>query len=97
MKAVFVSYNQAHTLEVNAALDALGIRGFTRWALTEGRGSVDGEPHYATHAWPSMNTSLIIFMEEEGVETLLDALRKIDASAPQQGIRAFVMNAEAGM
>jgi len=97
MKAVFVSYNQAHTLEVNAALDRLGIKGFTRWALTEGRGSEEGEPHYGSHAWPSMNTSLLIFMENDGVEPLLDALRKIDAAAPQQGIRAFVMNAEAGM
>ena len=43
MKAVFLSYNQALTDRVNAILDEQGIRGFTRWALTEGRGSVDGE------------------------------------------------------
>ena len=46
MKAVFLSYNQALTDRVNAILDKQGIRGFTKWALTEGRGSVDGEPHY---------------------------------------------------
>jgi hypothetical protein len=97
MKAVFISYNQAHTLEVNAMLDKLGIRGFTRWALTEGRGSTEGEPHYGTHAWPSMNTSLLIFMEESGVAPLMEALRALDAEAPQQGLRAFIMNAEAGM
>jgi nitrogen regulatory protein PII len=97
MKAVFISYNQAHTLQVNAALDKLGVRGFTRWALTEGRGSTEGEPHYGTHAWPSMNSSLLIFMDDGGVEPLLEALRELDAGAPQQGLRAFVMNAEAGM
>ena len=43
MKAVFLSYNQALTDRVNAILDEQGIRGFTKWALTEGRGSVDGE------------------------------------------------------
>ena len=59
MKAVFYSYNQALTDRVNRILDEQGIRGFTRWALTEGRGSFDGEPHYGTHAWPSMNTSLL--------------------------------------
>ena len=59
MKAVFLSYNQALTDRVNAILDEQGIRGFTRWALTEGRGSFDGEPHYGTHAWPSMNASLM--------------------------------------
>lgn len=54
MKAVFLSYNQALTTDrVNAILDELRHpRGFTKWALTEGRGSIDGEPHYGTHAWP---------------------------------------------
>ena len=42
MKAVFfLSYNQALTDRVNAILDEQGIRSFTKWALTEGRGSVD--------------------------------------------------------
>ncbi len=97
MKAVFVTYNQAHTLQVNALLDTLGIRGFTRWALTEGRGSTDGEPHYGTHAWPSMNTSLMIFMDDKDVAPLLEALKGLDAEAPQQGLRAFVLDAQPGM
>jgi hypothetical protein len=97
MKAVFISYNQAHTLQVNAILDEQGIRGFTRWALTEGRGTTDGEPHYGSHAWPSMNSSLLIFMDERGVAPLLEALRKLDAAAPQQGLRAFVLDAHEGM
>ena len=65
MKAVFLSYNQALTDRVNAILDEQGIRGFTRWALTEGRGSVDGEPHYGTHAWPSMNASVMAIVDDE--------------------------------
>ncbi len=97
MKAVFISYNQAHTLQINALLDRLDIRGFTRWALTEGRGSMDGEPHYGTHAWPSMNSSMLVFMEKEGVAPLLEALRALDAEAPGQGLRAFVLDAAPGM
>jgi hypothetical protein len=97
MKAVFISYNQAHTLQVNALLDKQGIRGFTRWALTEGRGSGDGEPHYGSHAWPSMNSSLLIFMENDKVGRLLDALRDLNVEAPQQGLRAFILDAELGM
>jgi len=97
MKALFISYNQAHTLQVNAILDRLGVSGFTRWANTEGRGSEGGEPHYGTHAWPSMNTSLLVFMEEAGVAPLLDALRELDAEAPQQGLRAFVLDAHRGV
>ena len=73
MKAVFLSYNQALTDRVNAILDKQGIRGFTKWALTEGRGSVDGEPHYGTHAWPSMNASILAIVDDEKVAPLMDA------------------------
>ena len=71
-------------------LDDHGVRGFTRWALTEGRGTYDGEPHYGTHAWPSMNTSILAIVEDEKVETLLEAVREIDSTTKMQGSRAFV-------
>ena len=73
MKAIFISYNQALTDRINDMLDKNGVRGFTRWALTEGRGSYTGEPHYGTHAWPSMNTSLLAIVEDEKIPVLLDA------------------------
>ena len=90
MKALFVSYNQALTDRINKLLDDHGVRGFTRWALTEGRGTHDGEPHYGTHAWPAMNTSILAIVEEEKIPLLLDALRTIDETPKQQGCRAFV-------
>lgn len=97
MKAVFVSYNQAHTFEVLNILDMLEIKGFTKWGLTEGRGSEDGEPHYGSHTWPAMNSSLLIITEEEKVEPLLASLRVLDDEAPQQGLRAFIWDVEKGM
>jgi nitrogen regulatory protein PII len=97
MKAVFISYNQALTDRVNEILDEQGIRGFTRWALTEGRGSVDGEPHYGTHAWPSMNTSVLAIVADAQVAPLLEALRAMDAATKMQGSRAFVWNVEQTM
>ncbi|MEG2366022.1 MAG: hypothetical protein RSB29_04625 [Alistipes sp.] len=97
MKAVFYSYNQALTDRVNKILDEQGIHGFTRWALTEGRGSFDGEPHYGTHAWPSMNTSLLAIVEDEQVAPLMDAFRTLDAATKMQGSRAFVWSVEQGM
>jgi nitrogen regulatory protein PII len=90
MKAFFLSYNQALTDRVNKMLDDHGVRGFTRWALTEGRGTYDGEPHYGTHAWPSMNTSILAIVEDEKVEELLEAVREIDSTTKMQGSRAFV-------
>ena len=90
MKALFVSYNQALTDRINKLLDDHCVRCFTRWALTEGRGTHDGEPHYGTHAWPAMNTSILAIVEEEKIPLLLDALRTIDETTKQQGCRAFV-------
>lgn len=94
MKAVFISYNQALTERVHNILDELSIRGFTKWALTEGRGNVDGEPHYGTHTWPSMNASIMTIIEDEQVEPLMAELRKMDEATKMQGSRAFVWNIE---
>ena len=44
MKAVFLSYNQALTDRVNAIFDEQGIRGFTKWALTEGAARSTANP-----------------------------------------------------
>ena len=94
MKAVFVSYNQALTDPMQEILDDLGVRGFTKWELTMGRGSFDGEPHYGTHAWPSMNSSMLMIVEDEKAAPLLDAFRKLDSQTKMQGSRAFVWNIE---
>ena len=97
MKALFLSYNQALTDPVQEILDRQGIRGFTKWELTVGRGSVDGEPHYGTHAWPSMNSSVLAVVGDEKVGPLLDALRRLDAATKMQGLRAFVWDSEQAM
>ena len=97
MKALFLSYNQALTDPVREILDRLGVRGFTKWELTVGRGSVDGEPHYGTHAWPSMNSSILAIVEDEKIGPLLDAFRGLYAETKMQGSRAFVCNNEQTM
>ncbi|MFR9602300.1 MAG: PG0541 family transporter-associated protein [Rikenellaceae bacterium] len=90
MKAVFISYNQALTDRVHNILDDLNVRGFTKWDLTTGRGSVDGEPHLGSHAWPSMNSSIMVVVEDDRVEVILNALRELDALTKRQGLKAFV-------
>ena len=94
MKAVFLSYNQALTDRVNQILDDLGIRGYTKWELTQGRGSFDGEPHLGTHAWPSMNSSIMAIVKDDQVPSLMDAFREMDSTTKLQGSRAFVWNIE---
>ena len=94
MKALFISYNQALTERVMKIMDDNGARGFTKWALTEGRGSFDGEPHYGNHAWPSMNASILTIIDEEKVEKILQDLRQLDEVTRMQGLRAFVWTLE---
>jgi hypothetical protein len=94
MKAVFISAFQAFYDEIIVIFDKLEIRGFTYWNETQGRGTFQGDPHYGTHAWPMLNCSFLTFMEDNKVDELLDALKKLDMSAEQQGLRAFVMPCE---
>ena len=94
MKAVFIAYNQALTDAVNNILDRRGIKGFTSWEEVHGRGSHTGEPHFGSHTWPAVNSAILAITEEAQVKPLLASLKKLDAKAEQQGLRAFVLNVE---
>jgi nitrogen regulatory protein PII len=94
MKAVCIVYNQALTEAINSILDRYHIRGYTKWADAQGRGTHSGEPHFGTHTWPSMNSVILAIIEEELVEPLLRGLKKLNDKAEEQGLRAFVWNIE---
>ena len=94
MKAVFIAYNQALTEAVNSILDRHQIRGYTKWADVQGRGTNSGEPHFGSHTWPAMNSAIMAVIEEERVEPLLASLIKLNSKAEEQGLRAFVWNIE---
>ncbi len=94
MKAVFISYDQAHHEAVIEILDKSSCRGFTAFGNVQGRGSKTGEPHYGSHAWPSLASALITFVEDNRVPLLLERLRKLDEDRPLLGLRAFVWSIE---
>ncbi|MCC8144122.1 MAG: hypothetical protein LUD02_08940 [Tannerellaceae bacterium] len=94
MKAIFISFNQAYYEMVVALLDRNSMRGFTYWETVQGRGSNKGEPHYGSHAWPTLNSAIIAFTEEEKVDNFLDMLHKMDKQTEALGLRAFVWNVE---
>ncbi|GHV34606.1 hypothetical protein FACS1894178_2440 [Bacteroidia bacterium] len=94
MKAIFITYNQSHTDKVQFILDRNNVRGFSKWDAMQGRGSKDGEPHYGSHTWPAVNSSVLSIVEDEKVNKILDQLHKIDVDAPEHGLRAFVWNIE---
>ena len=90
MKSIFIVFNQAHTDKVDYMLDLLNIRGFTKLAEVQGRGSVNGDPHLGTHTWPELNSAIITVVEDEKVDVLLEKVQKLNAVNEDVGIRAFV-------
>lgn len=94
MKAIFISYNQAYNDELVLLLEEFGQRGYTSWQEIEGRGSVDGEPHLGSHAWPVMNNAILSVVEDSLADKILDALRKKNAETPELGLRAFTWSIE---
>ena len=90
MKSVFITFDQSFYERVIAILDRLNCRGFTFLEQVQGRGSKTGEPHYGSHAWPSMCSAIFTMVPDERVDPLLEALHKIDLESEQLGLRAFV-------
>lgn len=94
MKAIFIAYDLAHHEHIIEVLNKHVCRGFTAFGEVQGRGSKTGEPHYGTHAWPSLASAMITFTDDEKVEPLLEDLHKLDLDKPLLGLRAFVWDVE---
>ena len=94
MKAIFIAYNQAYNQEIVELLEGLGQRGYTVWQEIGGRGSVDGEPHLGSHAWPTQNQALFSVMEDALASRVMAALRETDEANRDLGLRAYVLPVE---
>jgi len=94
MKSIFITFDQAYYEQIMSILRGNNIRGFTRWAEVQGRGTKTGDPHLGTHAWPSLNSALITIVEDEKVKQVLYDLKALDQTSELMGLRAFVWNIE---
>lgn len=94
MKSVLITFDQAFYERILAMLDRMNCRGFSYLKDVQGRGSKTGEPHYGSHAWPSMCSAIITMVDDAKVDPLLEALHKMDVETQQLGLRAFVWNIE---
>lgn len=94
MKAILITFDQAHYDRIVKDLSKINIRGFTAWKEVIGRGSTSGIPHYGTHAWPSMNNAIVTVVEDDRVKSMLDYLRNLDTDSQNLGLRAFVWKIE---
>jgi hypothetical protein len=94
MKSIFIPFNQSYKDRIIELFDQLSIRGYTFWEAVQGRGSNSGEPHYGSHAWPTMNSAIIAIVDDEKVAGLLEVLHAIDRETEAQGLHAYVWNIE---
>ena len=94
MKAIFIAYNQAYNQEIVELLEGLGQRGYTVWTEVGGRGTMDGEPHLGSHAWPTQNHAVLSVVEDSLAPKIMKALRETDASNKALGLRAYVLPVE---
>lgn len=90
MKAILITFDQAHYAKIIDVLERSNCRGFTAWEQVQGRGSHTGEPHYGSHAWPSMASAIISMVEDRQVPLVLAKLKALDDDRPKLGLRAFV-------
>lgn len=97
MKSIFIAFDQAHYERIVEMLERSNCRGFTAWNQVTGRGTTDGEPHYGSHAWPSMASAILTVVEDDRVQTVLDKLRQFNDERPKLGLRAFVWDVEKGV
>ena len=94
MKSVLITFDQAYYERIMSLLDRLGCRGFTYLEKVQGRGSKTGDPHFGSHAWPSMCSAIITVVEDHTVAPFLDTLHTMDLETEQLALRAFVSNTE---
>ena len=94
MKAIFIAFDQAYYEHIVEMLPRLGCRGFTAWQEVQGRGSATGDPHYGTHAWPSLASAMMTMVEDNRVESVLNYLHGLDVETPKLGLRAWVLPVE---
>jgi len=94
MKSIFIVFDQAYYEQTVAILNNNHVRGFTLWNDVQGRGSKTGEPHFGSHAWPSLNSTILTVVDDQKVKPLLTALKALDETSELMGLRAFVWNIE---
>ena len=94
MKAIFRAFDQAHYERIVDMLNRNNCRGFTAWEQVQGRGSQSGDPHYGTHAWPSLASSILTIVDDDRASLVLQKLHEMDLETPKLGLRAFAWTIE---
>ncbi|MCQ2083083.1 MAG: hypothetical protein MJY58_01120 [Bacteroidaceae bacterium] len=94
MKSILITFDQAYSERIITMLTHNNCRGFSMIEHVQGRGSKNGEPHYGSQVWPSLNSGIITVVDDDKVDLILDELHKMDIATERLGLRAFVWSIE---
>lgn len=94
MKAIFIPFNQSYRDQVIDILEKNGSRGFTFMDGIQGRGSKKGEPHYGSHAWPTLNSAIFAMVEDDKMDKILADVEALDKKTEKLGLHAFAWDIE---
>lgn len=94
MKAVMITYDQAHHDAIVTILERSNCRGYTAWPEVTGRGTSTGDPHLGSHAWPTMNAAIYTVVEDHRLDNLMNRLAQLDAERPLLGLHAYAWSIE---
>jgi nitrogen regulatory protein PII len=93
MKAVLIVHNIAIDKDVNEALESAGIRYYTKFTDTLGRGEMS-EPHLNTEVWPATNIGTFVVTDEAKAGGIMDIVRQMRKKLGSEGIKAFMWEIE---
>jgi len=93
MKAVLIVHNVAIDGEINEALEGLGVKCFTKFTDTLGRGQLS-DPHLNTDVWPGVNYATFVVVEETKAKAVMQKVRQMRESLGKEGIKAFLWQIE---
>lgn len=88
-KALFIAYNEALHEDVIEQLHLSLLKGYTAWQGITGAGSQNGEPHLGDHAWPTMNSAILVFASEQQAADFKKRVEMLDFENPALGLRVF--------
>lgn len=97
MKAIFIAYDQANHQHVIDVLERSNLKGYTLFDQVMGRGTKTGDPHLGSHAWPTMNSAIITFVEDDVAPVIMERLHQVDIENEMLGLRAFSWSVESSI
>ena len=88
MKMVMVSYNEAIDIDLMEAMEACGIKNYTKINAAYGKGETSGT-HLGNDIWPGRNNILFIACKDDEAKRLISGVKALRSKLGQEGVKAF--------